>query len=133
MLPIPNLLAVSPIPDWPLAQRYAGLECPLYRIFGLLSRKWALDALFYLSQSNEPLRFQELKRRVQKAAQIPLSTKELTARLRELEAAGLVERNAYDDIVPHVDYRLTPRAQSLMPHLKSLHGWLASESQLDGS
>ncbi len=114
--------------DLPLTQRYAGLECPLYPLFGLLARKWMLDVFYHLHQAWEegaqPLRFRELARRVQTgSSQARLSTKELAARLRELEEAGLVERTSYDTLVPHVEYSLTARGRSLFPHLSALLEW----------
>ncbi len=105
------------------SRRYAGLECPLYPLMSLIARKWALDVIRHLHEASEPLRFRELQRRIQPV----VTTKELTARLRELEGAGLVERVVYDEVVPHVEYALTQRGATLPPLLQSLAEWSCQE------
>ena len=47
----------------------------------------------------------------------------LTVALRNLEADGLVERRAYAEIPPRVEYQITERGKSLMPHINSLVDW----------
>ena len=57
-------------------------------------------------------------------AAIPdISQKMLTVALKNLEADGLVERHAYAEIPPRVEYSITERAQSLMPHINNLIDW----------
>ena len=110
-------------PSLTVARRYEGLECPLYPLIGLISRKWALDVIYHLHETPSPLRFRELQRRIQPV----VTTKELTARLRELESAGLVERRSYDEAIPHVEYALTPGGASLQPLLLELLDWSRNE------
>ena len=43
--------------------------------------------------------------------------------LRTLEADGIVERKAYAEVPPRVEYRLTDRGRSLMPYLNGLVEW----------
>lgn len=43
--------------------------------------------------------------------------------LRRLEQDGLLSRTVYPEVPPRVEYALTPRGESLMPHLVSLIGW----------
>ena len=52
-----------------------------------------------------------------------ISQKMLTSTLRRLEQDGLLSRKAYPEVPPRVEYTLTPRGESLMPHLVSLIGW----------
>ncbi len=40
-----------------------------------------------------------------------------------LEADGLVKRTIYPQVPPKVEYELTERAQSLLPHIHSLVHW----------
>lgn len=47
----------------------------------------------------------------------------LAVTLRTLEADGLVSRKVYPEVPPRVEYRLTPRGDSLMPYLDGLVGW----------
>ncbi|MDP4228401.1 MAG: helix-turn-helix domain-containing protein, partial [Bacteroidota bacterium] len=59
-----------------------------------------------------------------------ISQKMLTVTLKTLEADGLVKRTVYPQIPPKVEYELTPRGQSLMPHLHDLVAW-ASNNMTD--
>lgn len=47
----------------------------------------------------------------------------LTARLRELEAAGIVERTRYQDRPPRYEYRLSEKGQALWPVISALREW----------
>jgi DNA-binding HxlR family transcriptional regulator len=49
-----------------------------------------------------------------------ISSKTLTARLRELEMHGLVKRTVYAEIPPHVEYSLTEKGRELQPLLAAL-------------
>jgi DNA-binding HxlR family transcriptional regulator len=52
-----------------------------------------------------------------------ISQKMLTVTLRTLEEDGLVTRKIYPQVPPKVEYSLTSRGESLMPHLNALIGW----------
>ena len=39
------------------------------------------------------------------------------------EQDGLLSRKVYPEVPPRVEYALTPRGESLMPHLTALIGW----------
>ncbi len=66
----------------------------------------------------ERVRFKELQR------EIPdISQKMLTVTLRTLEEDGYVTRMVYPEVPPRVEYGLTPRAHSLLPHINALIGW----------
>ena len=47
----------------------------------------------------------------------------LATRLRELEAAGVIERRRYSDHPPRDEYLPTPAGKALAPVLKALHTW----------
>jgi len=49
----------------------------------------------------------------------PITQKELTKRLRELERSGLVHRQVYAEVPPRVEYRLTDLGGTLMPALEA--------------
>lgn len=64
------------------------------------------------------IRFKELQR------QIPdISQKMLTVTLRTLEEDGYVTRTIYPEVPPRVEYTLTDRTRSLLPHINSLIEW----------
>ena len=43
--------------------------------------------------------------------------------LKRLEQIGLISRHVYPEVPPRVEYSLTARGQSLMPHVSALIGW----------
>lgn len=72
---------------------------------------WALDA-------RGSVRFGRLRR------MIPgVTEKVLAAQLRELEAAGVVEREVFDEVPPRVEYSLTSRGRELSEALSALGAW----------
>ena len=52
-----------------------------------------------------------------------LSDRLLTERLRELESAGIVQRDVTDARPPVVEYTLTEKGQALSPVLDALSQW----------
>ena len=64
------------------------------------------------------LRFSNLRQAIPDVSQ-----KMLTHTLRTLETDGLIIRKVYAEIPPKVEYSLTPRALSLLPHIDGLIGW----------
>ena len=93
-------------------------ECPASRAIDLVAHKWTIHILFALHEAGGPVRFRKLQRAVE-----PITQKELTKRLRELERAGMVDRRVYAEVPPRVEYRLTELGSSLMPALVGLHEW----------
>ena len=93
---------------------YSEMHCPFHGLLNLLSGSWTTYILWLL-QSNEEMRFGELKK------QMPgLSAKVLTERLRKLEEAGLLSRHPEATIPPKVTYRLTERGHQLHKPLMEL-------------
>ncbi len=68
---------------------------------------------------DKPRRNNELLRQIE-----GISQKMLTQTLRNLEEHGLVKRQTFQVVPPHVEYELTPLGQSLGKALKSLDQWL---------
>lgn len=93
--------------------------CPIRNILARISDKWSMLVIYTLHKSGKrAVRFKELQR------QIPdISQKMLTVTLRTLEEDGYVTRTAYPEVPPRVEYALTARAESLIPHLNSLIDW----------
>ena len=71
-----------------------------------------------LARLCDKVRFKELQR------EIPdISQKMLTVTLRTLEEDGYVTRTIYPEVPPRVEYALTERTHSLLPHINSLIAW----------
>ena len=47
----------------------------------------------------------------------------LAATLRTLKEDGIISRTIYPEVPPKVEYELTDRGLSLLPHIDSLIGW----------
>lgn len=92
-------------------------DCPIRNVLARIGDKWSLLVIFTLDRGGV-MRFGELLR-----ALPDISQKMLTVTLRTLEEDGLVARRVYPEIPPRVEYRLTPRAQSLLPHVNALIAW----------
>ena len=75
--------------------------------------------LFHLF-SRSTLRFSELERAIPSVSQ-----KMLIQQLRELERDGIVQRKAYPEVPPKVEYSLTAWGKSLCPALDALLQWAA--------
>ena len=90
--------------------------CHVERALAVLGGKWTILLIHELMGS--PKRFGELRRRIPEA-----SAKMLTMRLRELEAAGVVERESFPEVPPHVEYRLTPKGLDLRDAIEELRVW----------
>jgi DNA-binding HxlR family transcriptional regulator len=89
--------------------------CPLTECMALLGGAWTPNVIWYLSDG--PRRFSELRR------DIPtVSAKVLSARLRELEAKGVVSRRVVPTSPPSVEYSLTALGQELIPAINAIVG-----------
>ncbi len=98
-------------------------ECPIRNVLARLGDKWSLLVIYTLDRSPS-MRFGELLR-----ALPDISQKMLTVTLRMLEEDGLVTRSVYPEIPPRVEYALTKRARSLLPHVNALIGWAAENME----
>lgn len=92
-------------------------NCPIRNVLARICDKWSILIIFTLEQF-PVMRFDELHRMIP-----DISQKMLTVTLRTLEEDGLVSRKVYAQIPPKVEYSLTSRGKSLLPHLNSLIQW----------
>lgn len=82
-----------------------------------IGNKWTLGVLLKISE-NEPVRFNELYRN------IPfVSEKVLSQVLKQLTTDGIIDRQLFADVPPHVEYRISDLGKTLLPHVESLIGW----------
>lgn len=92
-------------------------DCPIRNILSRVGDKWSILVLYTL-HANGVIRFKELQRSIP-----DISQKMLTVTLRTLEEDGFVNRKVYAEVPPKVEYNLTERAHSLLPHINALIGW----------
>ncbi|WP_435019126.1 winged helix-turn-helix transcriptional regulator [Tundrisphaera sp. TA3] len=92
--------------------------CPASEVFDLVAHKWTVSIIHRLDMARGPIRFRELQRQVG-----PITQKELTKRLREMERSGLVTRTVFAEVPPRVEYRLTELGATLLPALAPLDAW----------
>jgi len=89
------------------------MNCPLSECMAVLGGAWTPNIIWNLSGG--PRRFSELR------LDIPgISAKMLTARLRELEAKGVVLRAVKPTSPPSVEYSLTDLGQELVPAINAI-------------
>jgi len=100
-------------------------QCPIQYVLDILDGKWSVLILRELWSGDR--RTHELL-----TALPGISSKTLTIRLRNLEEHGIVERRAYAEVPPRVEYTLTIKGKELQPILNALHQvgeqWLDQES-----
>lgn len=93
-----------------------GYVCPVDAVVDVIGGKWKLRILWRLSQRTH--RYGALRRAIP-----DISEKMLYQQLRQLEADGLVQRTAYPEVPPRVEYALTTRGRSLIPVLNEVAAW----------
>lgn len=92
-------------------------NCPIRNILSRIGDKWSMLVLYTL-ETDEAKRFKEVQRNIP-----DISQKMLTATLRMLEADGLVKREAFAEVPPRVEYSLSDKGKTLLPHINALLSW----------
>jgi DNA-binding HxlR family transcriptional regulator len=82
----------------------------------LLERRWQLSIIYAALAG--AMRFNEFA-----GAVSGISPRMLSERLRDLEAAGLVERTVIPSSPPTVEYRLTARGRRLAPLIDAMRAY----------
>ncbi|MDL2277673.1 helix-turn-helix transcriptional regulator [Parabacteroides sp. OttesenSCG-928-G07] len=91
--------------------------CPIRNVLDRISDKWSLLVLVNL-ELNETMRYKDFM------TAIPdISHKMLTNTLKKLEGNNLVNRKAYAEIPPRVEYSLTRTGKALMPSIQMMISW----------
>ena len=85
----------------------------------LLERRWLISILYAALAG--ALRFNEFADAI-----AGISPRMLTERLRDLEAAGMVERTVIPSSPPTVEYRLTERGRRLAPVIEAMREYARS-------
>lgn len=92
-------------------------NCPIRDILSRLGNKWSLLVLVTLN-ANGTMRFNQIHKTID-----DISQRMLSVTLRTLETDGLIGRHVYAEVPPRVEYYLTDRGQSLIPHIQGLVDW----------
>ncbi|MBZ3935210.1 winged helix-turn-helix transcriptional regulator [Methanimicrococcus blatticola] len=90
--------------------------CPVEVTLQLIGDKWKVLILRELMPGKK--RFGELQKSISNVSQ-----RMLTQQLKAMEKDGLVNRVAYAEIPPRVEYSLTELGRSLEPILDSMNTW----------
>ncbi len=100
-----------------MANRYDQSDCPVAQALDVIGEKWSLLILRDLFRQG-PLRFQALEEGLPGIAPNTLS-----ARLKSLEAQGVIATRLYESHPPRYEYLLTDKGRALGPVLKALYTW----------
>ena len=109
--------AVTPVPPPPAEVEHTAANCRAREMLVRVADKWSMYVIHVLADAG-PLRFSELRRRVDGVSQ-----RMLTVTLRGLERDGLVKRTMYPEVPPRVEYVLTPLGATLRKLVRELIEW----------
>jgi DNA-binding HxlR family transcriptional regulator len=103
------------------------LDCPVNLVLSYIGSKWAILILKELFHGN--------RRTNEFLSALPgISTKTLTARLRELESNGLIKRTVFPEVPPRVEYSLTAKGREVQPIMTAFHQvgqqWLSHAAEV---
>ena len=90
----------------------------------LITKRGTLEMLIPLCCTTEPVRYKQFRELMK-----GFSSKTLALRLKELEKGGIVERHAYNEIPPRVEYNLTSKGQELVESVINLLQWMRKWSK----
>ena len=95
---------------------FCNSNCPFTRAIGTIGNKWKPIIINVIGTRS--IRFGQLD------AIVPhISRKVLTEQLKELEEDGLLERLAYKEIPPRVEYKLSEKGLAFLPILENIKEW----------
>ncbi|GAA0035628.1 MULTISPECIES: winged helix-turn-helix transcriptional regulator [Brevibacterium] len=91
-------------------------ECPTRVVLDRIGDKWTVLIIEVLDAG--PRRFNEIRLAIG-----GITPKVLTSTLRSLAADGLIVREAFGEVPPRVEYRLTDLGRSLLEPVAALRQW----------
>ena len=91
--------------------------CPVTKVLLILQGKWKNHVLYEMCK-HDTVRFGELKKSLPQ-----ITNTMLTTTLRELEADGLINREQFNEIPPHVEYSLTGKGSDMMKIFHQMFLW----------
>ncbi len=90
----------------------------------LITKRGTLEILIPLCCTTDPVRYIKFRNSLK-----GFSSKTLAIRLKQLERNEILERRAYKEIPPRVEYRLTKKGQELAESVIDLLQWMRKWSQ----
>jgi DNA-binding HxlR family transcriptional regulator len=94
------------------------------RLRRIITKRGTLEILIPLCCSIEPVRYKQFRQALK-----GISSKTLASRLKELQQGGILERRAYSEIPPRVEYLLTDKGQELVESVMYLLQWMKKWSK----
>lgn len=91
------------------------------QIIRLLGKSHVLEIIWHLVSTDQPVRFNELRRHV------AVTATTLSRRLEEMSVLGLISRTVYPEVPARVEYELTERGQGLDGVMRGLWGWIDAQ------
>ncbi|MCL2582917.1 MAG: helix-turn-helix transcriptional regulator [Streptosporangiales bacterium] len=98
-----------------MREELPGRPCSVAAALNLVGEKWSLLAVREIGFGNR--RFDQIARNT------GAPRDRLTARLRTLESAGVIERRQYSQRPPRYEYQLTEAGRELRTVLQALRAW----------
>jgi DNA-binding HxlR family transcriptional regulator len=85
----------------------------------LITKRGTLEILIPLCCTTNPVRYLKFRNTLK-----GFSSRTLATRLKELEKSEILERHAYNEIPPRVEYKLTTKGQELVESVVNLLQWM---------
>jgi len=106
-------------------EKFCSSNCPFTRAIGTIGNKW--KPMIINVMGTRSIRFGQLD------AIIPfISRKVLTEQLKELEEDGILERIAYKELPPRVEYKLSDKGLAFLPILEAIKVWQRDFEAIEG-
>lgn len=90
--------------------------CPLEYAVKAISGKWKIPIIWRINEGER--RPSEFLRGI-----ATVDRRVLNQQLKELEEAGILNKQRFDEVPPRVEYTLTPLGMKLVEVLKQLNAW----------
>lgn len=94
------------------------IKCPAEKTIALIGNKWTLLIIRDLLRADKPLRYNELAKSLKK-----ISSRTLSAKLRNMVNYGIIEKKIIDDAPIKVEYSLTEKGKELSKVTKTMAEW----------
>jgi DNA-binding HxlR family transcriptional regulator len=93
-------------------------NCPYEQAIRLVGNKWSLQIIKEVHLRKKPTRFNEFLKALK-----PISSKTLSAKLKELTECGVLKKEIINQTPVLIQYSLTSKGHELTPILDSMAQW----------